>query len=143
MKSKYEEDFYGWTVKTVQLLRGKNMNEVDFDHIAEELEDMVSSNETQMINRLTLILSHLLKWQFQPNMRGHSWIYTIREQRKRNRIHLRKNPSLKSKADEILVDAYDIAISEAARETGLDEKTFPSECPYTFEQIMDDEFYPQ
>ena len=143
MKPEYEEDFYGWTVNTVQLLKDKNMGEIDFDHIAEELEDMVSSNETQLINRFTLILSHLLKWQFQPNMRGHSWLYTIREQRKRSKIHLRKNPSLKSKLDEILVDAYDIAISEAAKETGLDENTFPAECPYKFEQIMDDEFYPQ
>ena len=143
MNYKYEEDFYGWTVNTAQLLRDKKMSEIDFDHIAEELEDMVSSNETQMINRLTLVLSHLLKWQFQPNMRGHSWIYTIREQRKRSKIHLRKNPSLKSKLNEILLDAYDISILEAAKESGLDEKTFPSECPYTFDQIMNDEFYPE
>jgi hypothetical protein len=142
MNPKYEEDFYGWTLNTAQLLRDKKMSEIDFDHIAEELEDMVSSNETQMINRLTLVLSHLLKWQFQPNMRGHSWIYTIREQRKRSKIHLRKNPSLKSKLSEILLDAYDIAVLEAAKESGLDEKTFPTECPYTLEQIMDDEFYP-
>lgn len=143
MNYKYEEDFYGWTVNTAQLLRDKKMSEIDFDHIAEELEDMVSSNETQMINRLTLVLSHLLKWQFQPNMRGHSWIYTIREQRKRSKIHLRKNPSLKSKLNEILLDAYDISVLEAAKESGLDEKTFPSECPYTFDQIMNDEFYPE
>lgn len=143
MNPKYEEDFYGWTVNTAQLLRDKKMSEIDFDHIVEELEDMVSSNETQMINRLTLVLSHLLKWQFQPNMRGHSWIYTIREQRKRSKIHLRKNPSLKSKLNEILLDAYDIAVLEAAKESGLDEKTFPPECPYTFDQIMNDEFYPE
>lgn len=143
MNPKYEEDFYGWTVNTAQLLRDKKMSEIDFDHIAEELEDMVSSNETQMINRLTLVLSHLLKWQFQPNMRGHSWIYTIREQRKRSKIHLRKNPSLKSKLNEILLDAYDIAVLEAAKESGLDEIIFPSECPYTFDQIMNDEFYPE
>ena len=143
MYPKYEEDFYGWTVNTVQLLRDKKMSEIDFDHIAEELEDMVSSNETQMINRLTLVLSHLLKWKFQPNMRGHSWIYTIREKRKRSKIHLRKNPSLKRKLNEILLDAYDIAVLEAAKESGLDEKTFPSECPYTFDQIMDDGFYPE
>ena len=143
MNPKYEEDFYGWTVNTAQLLRDKKMSEIDFDHIAEALEDMVSSNETQMINRLTVVLSHLLKWQFQPNMRGHSWIYTIREQRKRSKIHLRKNPSLKSKLDEILLDAYDIAVLEAAKESGLDEKNFPPECPYTFDQIMNDEFYPE
>lgn len=138
MYPKHEEDLYGWAVHTVQFLRDKKMSEIDFDHIAEELEDMVSSNETQMINRLTLVLSHLLKWQFQPNLRGHSWIYTIREQRKRSKIHLGKNPSLKSKLNEILRDTYDIAVLEAAKNSGLDGKTFPSECPYT-----NDEFYPK
>lgn len=143
MYPNHEKDVYGWAVHTAQLLKDKKMSEIDFDHIVEELEEMVSSNETQMINRLTLVLTHLLKWQFQPNMRGHSWVYTIREQRKRTKIHLRKNPSLKNKLDEILVDAYDIAISEAAKEAGLDEKAFPTECPYTFDQIMNDEFYPE
>ncbi len=143
MYPSHEKDVYGWAIHTAQLLKDKKMNEIDFDHIVEELEDMVSSNETQMINRLTLVLSHLLKWQFQPNMRGHSWIYTIREQRKRSKIHLRKNPSLKSKLNEILLDAYDIAVLEAVKESGLDEKTFPSECQYTLDQIMDDEFYPE
>ena len=142
MYPRYEEDFYGWISTSIMLLKQKRFGEMDIDHLIEELEDMVSSNETQMINRLTLILSHLLKWQFQPNLRGHSWIYTIREQRKRSKIHIRKNPSIKSKINEIVFDAYDIAISEAAKETGLNEDTFPIQCPYTLEQIMNDEFYP-
>ncbi|GAO97496.1 hypothetical protein Cva_00128 [Caedimonas varicaedens] len=143
MIPKHDEDNYGWTVHTAQLLRDKKMSEVDFDHLIEELEDMVSSNETQMINRLTLVLTHLLKWQFQPTMRGHSWIYTIREQRDQAKIHLRKNPSLKSKMTEILEDAYRVSISKAARETNLPAKNFPTGCPYTFEQIMDENFYPE
>jgi hypothetical protein len=143
MIPKHDEDFYGWAVHTAQLLRDRKMNEVDFDGIVEEMEDMVSSNETQMINRLSLILAHLLKWQFQPTMRGHSWIYTIREQRDQAKIHLRKNPSLKSKLNEILEDAYRISLSKAARETNLSAETFPTECPYTFEQVINDDFYPQ
>lgn len=76
-------------------------------------------------------------------MRGHGWIYTIREQRKQAKIHLKDNPSLKGRLNEVLIDAYDVAISRAAKETGLDEKTFPPQCPYTFEQIMNDGFYPE
>jgi uncharacterized protein DUF29 len=143
MYPKHNEDFYGWAVHTAQLLKDRKMNEVDFEGVIEEMEDMVSSNETQLITRLSLVISHLLKWQFQPTMRGHSWIYTIREQRKQSRIHLRKNPSLKGRLDDILEDAYDVAISKAAKETALDETAFPRECPYTFEQIISNEFYPE
>ena len=142
MHPKHDEDFYGWAMATASLLKQQNFDEVDMEHIIEEIEEMGNSNESQLISRLALVLCHLLKWQFQPNMRGHSWVYTLEEQRKRTKIHLKKNPSLKSKLNECLADAYDVALSKAAGETGLDKKTFPAECPYTFDQIMDETFYP-
>jgi hypothetical protein len=55
----------------------------------------------------------------------------------------RKNPGLKGKITEILEDAYRSAILKAAKDTGLTKKDFPAQCPYTFEQIMNDEFYPE
>lgn len=76
-------------------------------------------------------------------MRGHSWKYTLEEQREQAKIHMRKNPSLKSKLEEILEDAHRLALSKAAKDTGLAKKDFPTQCPYTFEQIMNDEFYPE
>ena len=143
LKPKHDEDFYGWAIHTAQLLRNKRMDEVDFDSVIEEMDDMVSSAEGELRNRLSLLLSHLLKWQFQQTLRSHSWIYTIREQRKQVKIHLRKSPSLKSKLKAVLVDAYDVAISKAAKETSLEESAFPKECHYTFEQIIDENFYPE
>ena len=143
MYPSHEKDVYGWAIHTAQLLRNEKMSEVDFDGIIEEMEALGRSNEHELINRLALIISHLLKWQFQPNMRGHSWICTIREQRRQVKIHVRKNPSLKSKFKEILADAYDVSIPKAAKETSLEEKTFPTQCPYTFEQLMDETFYPE
>jgi DNA-binding protein len=143
MYPNHETDAYGWAVHTAQLLRDKKMNEVDFDGIVEELEEMGISNKHALTSRLTLIISHLLKWQFQPNMRSRSWTYTIEEQRKRAKIYINDNPSLKSKLDDIMIKAYDVAISKAASETSLDKKNFPTQCPYTFEQIMNDEFYPE
>ena len=143
MYPSHEKDVYGWTIHTAQLLKEKKMNEVDFDGIIQELEGMGRSDEYELINRLSLVISHLLKWQFQPNMRSHSWTYTIEEQREQAKIHLRKNPSLKSKLNEIIEDAHRVALLKAAKETGLNKKDFPAQCPYTFDQIMNDEFYPE
>ena len=140
---KYEEDVYGWATHTAELLRMKKMSEVDFENIIEEIEALGRSEKHELINRLALVIMHLLKCQYQPEKRTRSWDLTIKEQRKKSKIHFRDNPSLKSKLDEILTDAYDVALSPAARETGLDETVFPQQCPYTFEQIMDDAFYPE
>ena len=139
---KYEEDVYGWATHTAELLRSNKMDEVDFDSIIEEIESLGRSEKSQLINRLSLILSHLLKWQYQPARKTRSWDLTIKENRRRFKNILKDNPSLKSKLDEILDDAYYYAKLEAGKETSIDESTFPEVCPYSFEEITSDEFYP-
>ncbi|MFN1150177.1 DUF29 family protein [Serratia liquefaciens] len=54
-----------------------------------------------------------------------------------------ENPSLKSRLDDCLVKVYRYAKISAAKETGISENVFPETCPWTFEQIMDTEFYPE
>lgn len=36
-----------------------------------------------------------------------------------------------------------IAILKASADTGFLESTFPATCPWSFEQIMDEEFWPE
>ncbi|MGI4850639.1 MAG: DUF29 domain-containing protein [Janthinobacterium lividum] len=142
MQPKYEEDFYGWIMANASLLKEGKFNEIDVEHIIEEMLILGVSEKRELFSRLSQLLMHLLKWQYQPILRSHSWMYSIKVQRKQIKIHLKDNPSLKSKWNDILVDAYDIAISEAAKETSLDEKVFPLKCFYSFDQIMDDTFFP-
>ena len=143
MHPKYEEDVYGWATHTAELLRMKKMSEVDFDNIIEEIEALGRSEQDELTSRLTILIAHLLKWQYQQTMRGHSWKYSIIEQRKKSKSRLKKSPRLKSRLNEVLIDAYDFATTLAAKDTGLDETVFPQQCPYTFEEIMDDAFYPE
>jgi len=83
-----------------------------------------------------------LTWQYQPDHITPSWAYTIKEQRRRISDHLRKNPSLQPKIPEAYEEAYSYAIGGAARETGLDEDRFPTQCPWPYEQAMDAGFWP-
>lgn len=79
-----------------QLLREGRLAEIDCEYVAEELEDMGAAKERELESRLGVLMAHLLKWIFQPERRGNSWIATIKEQRQRVVRLLRKNPSLKS-----------------------------------------------
>src|SRR5476649_311653 len=137
MYPNHQKDVYGWTIHTVKLLRDKKMNEVDFDGIIEELEEMGISNKHAFKNRLAQLIFHLLKWQFQPDFRGRSWEGTIEEQRIQLNDLLEDNPSLKSMVKESIKKAYKLSLSLVRKETPLDLKVLPTECPYTFEQIMD------
>lgn len=141
--TKYESDYYGWTLEQAELIKNKRLDDVDFEHLVEELESMGASERRELLNRLRVLLAHLLKWKYQPEYRGRSWVNTIREQRRMIPVHLKQNPSLKGKLDEFMLDGYELGRGVAADETGLPESTFPELCPWTFEQAMSAEFWPE
>jgi Domain of unknown function DUF29 len=141
--SLYDRDFYAWANEQAALLRAGRLTEADIENIAEEIDSIGRGEKRELINRLAVLLSHLLKWQFQPAFRGNSWRLTIEEQRNRVDDHLGDNPSLKSQLDQALRTAYRSAANEASIETGFVRGTFPAECPYTYEQIMNPDFWPE
>jgi len=136
----YETDFYAWANREAALLRTGNFREADRENIAEEIESLAKRERRELMHRLEVLLVHLLKWQYQPAFQGRSWELTIKEQRKRLELHLSENPSLKSELDRTIPDAYGLAIIRAERETGLN--AFPEVCPYGFDEMMDDGFWP-
>ncbi|CAC5340409.1 MULTISPECIES: DUF29 domain-containing protein [Planktothrix] len=137
----HETDFYAWTNEQVQLLKTGQLNQIDWQNIAEEIEDMGRSEKRQLESRLEILIMHLLKWQFQPNLRSRSWQLTIKEQRLRLEKILQKNPSLQPNLTEAIEDVYPLATLSAERETGL--SLFPETCPYTLIEILSPEFLPE
>jgi hypothetical protein len=138
----YDTDFYAWANQQAALLRAGNLSAAEIENIAEEIESMGKTEKRELISRLTVLLLHLLKWQFQPGLRSNSWRLTVKEQRFRLADHLEDNPSLNSGLPEVIAKAYRLALVEAERETGLPETIFPAECSWTFNQMMDDSFWP-
>jgi len=141
--SLYEQDFYAWANQQAALLRAGKLSAADIEHIAEEIESMGKTEKRELVNRLAVLLLHLLKWQFQPMLRGPSWRATIRIQRLDIARHMTDNPSLQAKLDEAIRDGYRKAAIRASAETGLTEGTFPEVCPWSFDQLMDDGFWPE
>lgn len=143
----YDRDFYAWTQEQGARLRGRaafdGRGDIDWENAAEEIESLGESQRSEIESRLTVLLTHLLKWRFQPEGRSSSWKGSIVEQRGRIRRRLIKSPSLKDYPAEVLAEEYGYARLRAAGETGLPEETFPLECPFTIEEALDPEFYPQ
>jgi hypothetical protein len=104
---------------------------------------MSARERRELISRLRVLLMHLLKWQYQPNypIKTH-WQTTINNQRDDISLLLEDSPSLSPKIPEALAKAYPMAVREAAQESGLSLKVFPTECPWTFEQAMAAGFFP-
>jgi hypothetical protein len=56
------------------------------------------------------------------------------------RVLLEESPSLKPELEQKLSDAYRRAKIEAGRQIGISEDRFPEICPFTLEEILDNEF---
>jgi hypothetical protein len=151
LRSLYDTDYSAWTLQTAELIRTGRFAELDIEHLLVELSDMSKSERRELHHRLLVLLSHLLKWEYQyqtlserwREFKGDSWQRTIIEQRKRVAVLLRQAPGLKSVVNEVIAEAYPDAVELASDETQLSIATFPAACPYTFGQLLDKTFYPQ
>lgn len=139
----YENDFYGWTQEQANLLRKGRLKELDTQNLLEEIEAMGRSEKRELASRLEVLFVHLLKWQYQSERQGRSWILTIEEQRRKVERIILENPSLKNRLQDTIEQSYGDAIIQAEKETNIRRTIFPEACPWTFKQIMDTEFLPE
>jgi hypothetical protein len=142
----YERDFHAWCVEQASRLRGRARpganDELDFEHLAEEIEGLASSDRRAIASHLKILLLHLLKWQFQSGMRSTSWRTSINNARDHIEAIMKDSPSLARHPADVLSSAYTKAVRDASDETGIPRRDFPATCPYAAEQALDPEFLP-
>jgi hypothetical protein len=138
----YEEDFVGWLEDQARHARRREIDALDLENIAEELEGMARSDRREIRNRLTVLLAHLLKCLVQPHKRSSSWLGTIAEQRFQIAELLEESPSLRDYPGEILDRYYPFARRNAARQMRLSESALPERCPFGIEEVLDHAWLP-
>jgi hypothetical protein len=145
MGTRYEQDVVAWANEQAALLRAGKLTAIDVQHIAEEIEDVGKSEQRELASRMSVLLAHLLKWQFQPSRRSKSWQFTIRTQRKEVAYVLHEAPSLRSKFNDAawLDIVWSKARSAASNETGLDLDAFPESLPWPVDDVLSQEFHPE
>ena len=141
----YEKDIVAWANEQASFIRAGRFDLLDLEHLAEEIEDVGKSEQRELENRMAVLLAHLLKWQYQPARRGASWEKTIKVQRTQVNRRIQKTPSFKHTLQdtEWWEDTWGDAITQASKETGIELTVFPESCPWTSEQILDQDFFPE
>jgi hypothetical protein len=147
--SLYERDFLDWTREQTALLRraaSLRLNTppgLDWEHIAEEIEQLGKDKLDELNARYVVLIAHLLKWRYQPSLRCGSWRGSITEQRYRIARILRRNPSSRPLREIEFREAYEEARQRALDEMGLPALLVPQSCPFTLQQAEDREFWPE
>jgi Domain of unknown function DUF29 len=139
----YETDFYAWTRQQARLLRERRWDDVDLENVAEEIETLGRSDKRQIESRLRVLMAHLLKWKYQPGLRSPSWSGTITDERLRIEDMLKESPSLKRYPAKVFLRHYLGARLKASAQTGIAFDLFPEECPFTIEEVLDVDFFPE
>jgi hypothetical protein len=148
----YEQDFQLWIDQTIRQLQNHEFDALDIEHLVEELTDLGKAEKNALKSNLIVLLAHLLKLTVQsdaPDTMKSSWYNSVDEHRQRVKNALIETPSLRSflpeATEKAYLDARKLAIKEGRRASrGVqvpEEQAYPLICPFTIEQILDEEFY--
>jgi hypothetical protein len=133
----YEDDFVAWLEDQARHARRGEIDALDLENIAEELEGMARSDRREIRNRLAVLLAHLLKCWVRPEKHSASWLGTIAEQRDHILHVIEDSPSLRSFPAQILERAYPEARRKAALQMRVREDVFPETCPFNIDEVLD------
>ncbi|MBO1048851.1 MAG: DUF29 domain-containing protein [Dolichospermum sp. DEX182a] len=148
----YEQDFNVWRETIIKKIKQQDFNDIDWEHLLLELEDMGKSEKRSFLSNLTILIAHLLKLTVQadaPEMMKGSWYSSVTEHRFRVKKDLEENPSFKNYLHEVIFIAYADARKLAIKESknaklGVrkpEETEYPLDFPFTIEQLLDEDFY--
>lgn len=142
-KTLYDTDFVEWAAATAELLRERRFDDVDFEHLIEEIVSLGQSDELAVRSQLRRMLMHLVKMRIQPERTGTSWRKSIAGARAEIEDLMERPPSLRRHLEGSLEKVYGRAIKQALDETNLKSKAkeldIPAKCPYTLDELLEGE----
>jgi Domain of unknown function DUF29 len=150
-KDLYQKDFQVWLNTTIEQLEKGDFASVDMEHLIEELLNLGKAEKNALVSNLIILLAHLLKVKVQhdvPETMKGSWYDSINEHRARILFQIEEIPSFKSQLSEAIEKAYPkarkLAIKDsknAAKTVRMpSEKEYPHHCPFTTEEILNEDF---
>jgi hypothetical protein len=139
----YQADLNRWLQETANLLRNGDVEQLDCQNLAEEIEDMAGSRKDALESNLIRVLQHLLKWKYQPQKRTSNWKSLITEHSLRLNKAFKKSPSLKPYFEQVFAECYQDARLITAQETGLDISVFPEVSPFAQVDVLNPQYLPE
>ncbi len=144
--SLYETDYHLWVLETVKQLENQQFNQVDWEHLIDEVLDLSRRQKRKLESLLTRLLEHLLKlkyWESEKVNNQNHWKREIRNFRKQIKKELRDSPSLKTYLSDQFLELYQDARELVADASGLSLQTFPEQPIADLEQVLDETWLPQ
>ena len=137
----YETDYNQWVNETVQQLRERKFDGVDWDNLIEEIEDMGKSQKRALESFLTRLLEHLLKlsyWQSEKERNSNHWKSEIVNFRYQIHKRLKESPSLRPELESIYAEIFPVATKSVSQLFPLEKDAYIS-----LEKTLDNDWFPE
>ncbi|NCR28601.1 MAG: DUF29 domain-containing protein [Microcystis aeruginosa G13-01] len=141
-KQLYDVDDDQWLEQTINLLKNHQFQQLDLDNLIEELEDLGREKKNAVASLLEQIIRHLLLlqyWTTEAEYNAVHWqeeIYNFPTQLRRT-----ITTNLRKYLEDELTSIYQDALGFVKIKT-TNLVTFPTECPYSLEQLLDRSWLP-
>jgi hypothetical protein len=137
----YEEDFNLWAEQMAIAIRKRNVNEMDWVHLLEEIEDMSASQKRALRSYYYRLVEHILKlrnWHEEKERNEIKWRVEVTNFRNSINDILDDSPSLRSYLDCQAACWFDKVVANYQK-----NKLFQIEdnTVIPIEQMMDDGFF--
>jgi uncharacterized protein DUF29 len=150
-KTRYDEDFVAWSQQQAEALRaamrGGSKQRLDWENLAEEIEDLGKSVRRELQSQIRRIVRHLLKLEHSPAKEPRrGWEESIVDARAEIEDLLEESPSLRTGLDRDIERqthrGIDLALRDLARYEEIDAVSVAAlrATAYTEQQILGDWF---
>jgi Domain of unknown function DUF29 len=142
----YERDYYSWAREQARALREHRLDDVDWENLAEEVDDLAGRHADALEGHCETLIEHLLKLAYEPRSLKRNnlrlWQASVRNARHKIQLLLKRNPGLRTRTDELFNDAWPVGRNDALAKLDLDDDAIPEAPCFTFQQAAAEEFPP-
>ena len=145
-KNLYEQDYYLWLEKTINLLENNQFSDLDLENLIEEISSIGKSEKRSLESYLTRLLEHLLKlgyWQSELEYNQRGWKNEIRNFRRAMKRIIADSPSLQLYLIEIFNNSFQEARISFIELSGMAENLVSLAPICTIEQALNEDWFPE
>ncbi len=135
----HDRDFNLWIEQVKSTLSNRDLSNMDWDNLIDEIDDMGKSEKRSLESYLERLVEHILKLQYWHQHRDRNykhWQVEVVNFRNRIKRLLKRSPSLKRYMKEIYVEVYQDAVDSQKIEFDIPDDHF-----IELEKMMEKDYF--
>ena len=135
----HDRDFNLWIEQVKCTLSNRDISNMDWDNLIDEIDDMGKSEKRSLESYLERLVEHILKlkyWEQNRDRNYRHWQVEVVNFRNRIKRLLKRSPSLKRYMKEIYIEVYQDAVDSQKIEFDIPEDNF-----IELEKIMEKNYF--